>query len=579
MKRFHFHFENGTVESLLNIIIRRYAEYSLESGGDYYYVSRISSNRNGVNQYGGNYFTVQDDLFSADLKKVRFLDVLADLMNKGGHEYSVLGQNDSIIERFSFRDKTFSEILDLLLEQANSGYEISNGIYYFFDKDRQDILNKFVSTIRIPLIRNSADSIVSLIPDYLIGEAVIKKDPLANNIIISGPVASLVPLESYILGLENDLPGYAWNRFDLNFLESGEIASFLPETYSSHKSINLEESNAFLMYMSVEKVNALRDFLNLIDIPVKVTPVYLNYITAENLMNNLPPSIDEVRVSVSSDPNLVFFRGNVVQLDHFKDSIAAMDRPIPQIRYDVLVLQVQDTNQLDWESSLSNEILSDDSQTAITGSLGRILSLNFDIVSQFGYLFAAKLNTALDKSEARVMADTTLYALSGESIEFKNTGTSRYYEAEYNSEGELQDYGTINEISSGLIIEIEGWVSGDGMITMTVGSTISKENTVDSTSTYALPSTTEKIVSTSVRTPSGQPIIITGLKQQDTSYSISKVPFLGDIPLLGLLFQKRQEIIEDTDFYITIVPHLEYTGREAESNRYEDIYRRLVTGL
>ncbi|MDC7238744.1 MAG: hypothetical protein PQJ50_00135, partial [Spirochaetales bacterium] len=69
----------------------------------------------------------------------------------------------------------------------------------------------------------------------------------------------------------------------------------------------------------------------------------------------------------------------------------------------------------------------------------------------------------------------------------------------------------------------------------------------------------------------------TGLKQQDTGFSVSKVPFLGDIPLLGLLFQKRQEIIEDTDFYITIVPHLEYTGREAGKNRYEDIFRRLVS--
>ncbi|MDC7241483.1 MAG: hypothetical protein PQJ50_14095, partial [Spirochaetales bacterium] len=314
-------FENGTVESLLNIIIRRYSDYSIETGEDYYYIRRNTSGRNTVNQYGGNYFTLEDNLFSADLKKVRFRDVLADLMIKGGYEYSMLGQNDSIIERFSFKDKTFTEILDLLLEQANSGYEISNGIYYFFDKDRQDILNKFVSTVRIPLIKNSADGIVSLIPDYIMGEAVIKKDALANNVIISGPMASLVPLESYIIGLENDLPGYSWNRFDLNFLVSGEIASFLPDTYSSHTSINLEEGNAFLMYMSREKADALREFLRLVDVPGKVTPVYLDYISAEDLMDNIPPSIDEERVSLSSDENLVFFRGNAVQLEHFKDTI------------------------------------------------------------------------------------------------------------------------------------------------------------------------------------------------------------------------------------------------------------------
>ena len=98
--------------------------------------------------------------------------------------------------------------------------------------------------------------------------------------------------------------------------------------------------------MSDEKSKALRNFLLLIDKPVRVTPIYLNYISAEDLLENLPPSIDKDRVSLSNDDNLLFFRGNEVQLENFKRSIAPMDKAKPQIRYDVLVLQVQDTESI-----------------------------------------------------------------------------------------------------------------------------------------------------------------------------------------------------------------------------------------
>ena len=110
-KTSHCSSRRGQLKSLLNIIIRRYSDYSLESEDDYYYISKMTTTRGGVNQYGGDYFILEDNRFSADLKKVRFRDVLADLMDKGGYEYSLLGQNDSIIERFSFNDRSCEEIV------------------------------------------------------------------------------------------------------------------------------------------------------------------------------------------------------------------------------------------------------------------------------------------------------------------------------------------------------------------------------------------------------------------------------------------------------------------------------------
>ena len=48
-------------------------------------------------------------------------------------------------------------------------------------------------------------------------------------------------------------------------------------------------------------------------------------------------------------------------------------------------------------------------------------------------------------------------------------------------------------------------------------------------------------MTTRVRTPGGRPIVIGGLLRQETTLTESRVPVLGDIPLLGLLFRAKGE--------------------------------------
>ena len=81
-----------------------------------------------------------------------------------------------------------------------------------------------------------------------------------------------------------------------------------------------------------------------------------------------------------------------------------------------------------------------------------------------------------------------------------------------------------------------------------------------------------------MRTPSGTPVVIGGLFMQQKDTLVHKVPVLGDIPLLGLLFQNREQTTTTTELAITIVPHLEYPGsrREDAGRRMEDLYDQFV---
>jgi type II secretory pathway component GspD/PulD (secretin) len=125
---------------------------------------------------------------------------------------------------------------------------------------------------------------------------------------------------------------------------------------------------------------------------------------------------------------------------------------------------------------------------------------------------------------------------------------------------------------------MNGWVSGDGMITMKVSSTISKQGADLSTTSGNPPTTSEKIVSTNVRTLSGKPVVIGGLIQQEKTITVQKTPILGDIPLLGLLFQSRNETVQNDELVIYIVPHVEYPDQQAQDEgiRIESLYQKLV---
>ena len=203
-------------------------------------------------------------------------------------------------------------------------------------------------------------------------------------------------------------------------------------------------------------------------------------------------------------------------------------------------------------------------------------------MSTFGYLFALQLNLGLETRTADVLADTSLTGLSGQEIRFQNTETARYRELETDPDtGEPLPKGVTREITTGLIIGMNGWVSGDGMITMKVTSTVSTARHAPARRRRArCPATSEKIVSTNVRTPSGTPVVIGGLIQQNRDVTVRRTPVLGDIPLLGLLFQDRVETTTTTELVIYIVPHVEYPGTGAldAARRMEDLYDELVKG-
>jgi general secretion pathway protein D len=70
------------------------------------------------------------------------------------------------------------------------------------------------------------------------------------------------------------------------------------------------------------------------------------------------------------------------------------------------------------------------------------------------------------------------------------------------------------------------------------------------------PTISQREAETSASVRDGETFVIGGLTLDNALMSRTKIPILGDIPLLGVLFRVDKSSKSKTDLYIVITPHI-----------------------
>lgn len=589
------HAQSLSPERIAELIIKKYPGYSVESATDHIYVRRAqSSDSRGSASLG--YPKVEsirrttDGLYSVDKDTVRFIDLLEELFKKEGKEFSLLLRADVQLERVRWKDKPFEQMLRLILEQANADYALHQGVYYLFEIQRKDTLKKLKETVILPLRFLSVQDVTSLVPADLSSGGFFKMDRSTNSLVVTGSPEEIGPVLDFFRSIDKPIENKEYRLYRPVWIRAKDLLTLLPSWLSSQGPTMLPDGSGFLVALTAEQRSLADEFIATVDDKAASFPVRLRYITSEELLKALPPTGSKDDIVESGSPSLIFYTGSPGKYERFMRELELVDKPKPQIRYDILVLQLQRTDSLSWSKSLEVEPTTTGGQGyTVAGSLESLLSLDFDVIAEFGYRFAASLNLELEDGDSRVFADTTLTALSGKEVKFQNTETYRYRDTVTTTDGTES---VTRELTSGIILSINGWVSGDGMVTMTVSTTVSKRNSDSSSDSSANPpGTTERVISSLLRTQVGEPVVLSGLLQREREVLNSKVPILGDIPLLGLLFRNTSVKEQETELVIYIVPRILPPGGsawvgdaagfpdvEAISLEMERIYLECVTG-
>jgi type II secretory pathway component GspD/PulD (secretin) len=124
---------------------------------------------------------------------------------------------------------------------------------------------------------------------------------------------------------------------------------------------------------------------------------------------------------------------------------------------------------------------------------------------------------------------------------------------------------------TGIILEVTPRVTPDGTIAMEVYAEKSALTDTDipvfvntDGSTITSPVINEAVADTIVTVPNGQTVVIGGMITKSDSTLERKVPWLGDLPMLGKLFRYDGTEIARTELLIFLTPRIVLTDLDAE---------------
>jgi pilus assembly protein CpaC len=153
---------------------------------------------------------------------------------------------------------------------------------------------------------------------------------------------------------------------------------------------------------------------------------------------------------------------------------------------------------------------------------------------------------------ARILAEPTLVALSGQSASFLAGGELPIPEP--------QGLGTIAIVYKpyGVGLTLTPTVLAPDRIALKVAPEASELDYTNELviSGVSVPAITTRRADTTVELGDGETFVIGGLVSQNITSQMNKIPLLGDIPIIGSFFRDMQYSKQDKELVIMVTPHL-----------------------
>lgn len=174
----------------------------------------------------------------------------------------------------------------------------------------------------------------------------------------------------------------------------------------------------------------------------------------------------------------------------------------------------------------------------------------------------------LDNEEARIMIGQNVPFVTGTYTNSSSTSTN----------GTVNPFQTIERKDVGLTLRVKPQISANGNIKMQVFQEVSN---VISTAGSSGPTTNKRAIETNILVQDGSVVVLGGLIQDDYGNNLEKVPFLGDLPIVGGLFRSEGRKRKKTNLMIFLRPTVMRDATSTENlsmSRYDLMQSSLAEG-
>lgn len=358
--------------------------------------------------------------------------------------------------------------------------------------------------------------------------------------------------------------------------------------------VPVRNANSLVVVGTPVQLTRVREIVDLVDIesPVefgRLHAIFLKYIGAEEAattLNNLmakaraPDEIARISIEHNNANNALIVEASPQDFELVSKLVDELDRMPQQVMVEVVIAEVSMGEGLDlgveWnaidaprdgETTVAGRIRPGDTDTLAnileTGAFPQGLAIG---VARGTFVDAAGrvlpripfvVEALAQDRDVKILSNIPLWAQNNTEASVSVVENIPILSSRIEGTGDNRDViQNIERVDVGIKLTLTPHINADDEIKLKLNPSIEAITDTGPSETQFAPTIAKREVDTTITIPDRSTVVISGLIREDHIKQVSKVPILGDIPLLGWLFRSTSDQKQRTNLLIFVTPHI-----------------------
>jgi general secretion pathway protein D len=262
----------------------------------------------------------------------------------------------------------------------------------------------------------------------------------------------------------------------------------------------------------------------------------------------LGQSVD-ASIAIDRRLNAIWLKGSPDRIARLKAMIAQIDIPVDSVILETQMVELTESGA----RSIGIDFTNANGQIGVvTFQSGQYIPPGVPAGAHLtSAAFQAALYAQIQKGNGRIISKPRIAAMSGSTAKII-TGDALPILTAITLSGVNGVSQQVQYVNVGVTLQIAPRVSADGFVSSHVYCVVSSVTGFS----QGYPTLSQRQAETAATVRDGESFVIGGLSQDENINTKTKVPILGDIPLVGQAFRTDKNTSSKTELYIIVTPHI-----------------------
>ncbi|HMO04355.1 MAG TPA: type II secretion system secretin GspD [Kiritimatiellia bacterium] len=358
--------------------------------------------------------------------------------------------------------------------------------------------------------------------------------------------------------------------------------------------VPVPNANSIVLVGTPNQLSQTRDIIALVDIetPVefgRLNSIFLKYMSSEEAATTLNAllaktaardQVSRIAIEHNSANNALIIEASPQDFELVRNLVNELDRMPQQVMVEVVIAEVSMEEGQDLGVELASIDGPESGSTVVVGrnrpgesdglasifesgnfpqglSIGVARGTFVDAAGRVLPRIPLLIQALAQNRDVKILSNIPLWAQNNTEASVSVVENIPILSSRIEGTGDNRDViQNIERVDVGIKLKLTPHINIDNEVKLRLNPSIEAIIDTGSTTTEFAPTIAKREVTTTVTIPDRSTVVISGLIREDVIRQQSKVPFLGDIPLLGWLFRSQSDRKQRTNLLIFVTPHI-----------------------